>query len=131
MAEIVEARPGELVLRAVPGRHGQDQVELGQGHGVLLALGMLLCEIQAIEPTFYGEYQGEGVLLHGDFGPNNVLLSDRDDSVTLIADWEWSTVGSPLADLAWAELIVRLHHPEHQDCLTALVRGLRPSSAMA
>jgi aminoglycoside phosphotransferase (APT) family kinase protein len=78
---------------------------------------------------FYGDFRGGGVLVHGDFGPNNVLISDHDDSVVLLADWEWSTVGSPLTDLAWAEFIVRMHHPEHVDCVAALFDGYgsRPS----
>jgi aminoglycoside phosphotransferase (APT) family kinase protein len=61
--------------------------------------------------------------VHHDFGPNNVLFAEEDDSIALLADWEWSTVGNPVTDLAWAELIVRMHHAEHQACLPALFDG--------
>ncbi len=86
-------------------------------------------ELQTIEPSFYGAYDGGGVLVHGDFGPNNVLLAEDDDTVVLLADWEWSSIGHPTMDLAWAEFIVRMHHPHHVDCLSALFDGYgqRPS----
>ncbi len=93
------------------------------------ALGLLLRRLQEIAPTFYHEFHGDGVLVHRDFGPNNVLLSEHDDSIALLADWEWSSVGSPIDDLAWAEFIVRMHHPDHLDCLPALfdAYGQRPA----
>jgi hypothetical protein len=122
VATIVESRPGELVFRKVSGNHGQELLDGGEGAVVMFALGRLLRQLQAITPSFYEEFHGEGVLVHGDFGPNNVLLCD-DGSVALLADWEWSTIGNPIDDLAWAEFIVRMHHPGHVSCLPALFDG--------
>lgn len=123
VATIVDSKPGVLVMQKVPGRHGQDRFESGDGEAVLFGIGRLLGEVQAISPVFFGESRGAGVLVHHDFGPNNVLFSDLNESIVLLADWEWSTVGNPITDLAWAEFIVRMHHPEHQRCLPALFDG--------
>ncbi len=42
---------------------------------------------------------GEGTIVHGDFRLDNLLVDDR-DHVTAVPDWEMSTLGDPLADLA-------------------------------
>jgi hypothetical protein len=123
VATIVASRPGALVLARVPGRHGQDRIDRGEGAATMFGLGRLLREVQAVSPGFLGGLMGTGVLVHQDFGPNNVLFAEHDDTVVLLADWEWSTVGDPVTDLAWAECIVRLHHPDHRDCLPALFDG--------
>jgi hypothetical protein len=123
VATIVDSRPGALVLRRVAGRHGQERIDGGDGAAVLFGLGRLLREVQAVRPGFLDEFDGTGVLVHQDFGPNNVLFAEHGETIALLADWEWSTVGSPVTDLAWAEFIVRMHHPDHQQCLEALFAG--------
>lgn len=123
VATIVESQPGALVLAKVRGRHGQDLIDSGEGRIAMFCLGRLLREVQAITPAFYGEFEGMGVLVHRDFGPNNVLLAEHADEIVLLADWEWSTVGGAITDLAWAEFILRMHHPEHLECLAALFHG--------
>ncbi len=125
VATIVDARPGVLVLARVPGRHGQERIDRGEAEAeaVMFGLGRLLREVQAVSPRFCDEFDGAGVLVHQDFGPNNVLFAEHDDSIVLLADWEWSTVGSPVTDLAWAEFILRMHHPEREECLAALFDG--------
>lgn len=42
---------------------------------------------------------GEGTIVHGDFRLDNLLVDD-DDQVTAVLDWEMSTLGDPLTDLA-------------------------------
>lgn len=123
VATIVESQPGVVVLARIPGWHGQDLITAGQGQPVMFCLGRLLREVQAIAPTFYDEFEGTGVLVHGDFGPNNVLLADDADEIVLLADWEWSTAGATVTDLAWAEFILRMHHPDHLECLPDLFDG--------
>lgn len=123
VATIVESRPGVLVLGKVAGRHGQELIDAGEGDAVMFGLGRLLREVQTIRPALLSELHGAGVLVHHDFGPNNVLLAPHDDAIALLADWEWTTVGRPITDLAWAEFIVRMHHPDRQDCLPALFDG--------
>lgn len=90
---------------------------------LLHALGRLLSELQAVRPDFMPSYDGTGVLVHHDFGPNNAVLSPDGVDVRLLADWEWCTVGDHLTDLGWCEFIVRLHHSDRAEALTALWDG--------
>jgi aminoglycoside phosphotransferase (APT) family kinase protein len=55
--------------------------------------------------------------VHGDFGPNNILLNPATLTVTAILDWEWAHPGEALEDLAWGEWIVRSYHGEHVSAL--------------
>jgi aminoglycoside phosphotransferase (APT) family kinase protein len=45
--------------------------------------------------------QGPARVVHGDFGPHNCLVGP-DGTVAAVVDWEISTLGDPLADLAYA-----------------------------
>ena len=45
--------------------------------------------------------QGPGRIVHGDFGVHNCLIGP-DGVVIAVVDWEISTLGDPLADLAYA-----------------------------
>jgi aminoglycoside phosphotransferase (APT) family kinase protein len=67
--------------------------------------------------------------VHGDFGPQNMLFDIEHDRVTGVVDWESAHVGDPVEDLAWAEWLIRMHHPEVVDALDALFVGAqqRPS----
>ena len=56
------------------------------------------------------------MLVHGDYGPQNVLIAD--DHISGLLDWEFAHVGRPIEDLAWTEWIVRMHHPSARDSLT-------------
>jgi thiamine kinase-like enzyme len=69
-----------------------------------------------------GQPMERSVLVHGDFGPQNMLF-DSSDQVTAVVDWEFAHVGHPIEDLAWAEWIVRTHHPHLIDALGALFDG--------
>jgi aminoglycoside phosphotransferase (APT) family kinase protein len=63
------------------------------------------------------------VLVHGDFGPQNTLLDPATFAVTALLDWEFAHMGSPVADLAWCEWIIRAHHPAHRDALAEFFTG--------
>jgi hypothetical protein len=107
----------------MPGRPGQDLIDAGQARGVLGACGATLRRIHAADPVAAGitdSRQPGQVLVHGDYGPNNVLLDPAARHVTAVVDWEWAHAGDPLEDLAWCEWIVRMHHPGH---LSALRHG--------
>ena len=41
----------------------------------------------------------DGVVLHGDYRLDNVIVG-ADDGVAAVLDWEMSTLGDPLADVA-------------------------------
>lgn len=45
--------------------------------------------------------QGPARIVHGDYGLHNVLIGP-DQTVAAVVDWEISTLGDPLADLAYA-----------------------------
>lgn len=40
-------------------------------------------------------------LVHGDYGLYNVIIDPTQPTVLAVLDWEVSTIGDPLADLAW------------------------------
>jgi Ser/Thr protein kinase RdoA (MazF antagonist) len=63
-------------------------------------------------------------LVHGDYGPQNLLLDPTGHEVLLVVDWEFSEVnGNLIRDLAWAEWIVRMHHPTEAQGIDALFAG--------
>lgn len=106
---LVRESDSSLTTRFVTGEHGQDLIEDGRAAEVLAACGRLLQRIQSM-PARSGK-----VLVHGDFGPQNLLMEPE----TLL-DWEWAHLGDPVEDLAWCEWIVRTHHPEHVAALPYL-----------
>jgi hypothetical protein len=68
VSEVVIGRPAEVFVRPVT---------MAEGRQVLGACGHMLQRIHAIDPArVLGGDQGEPgrVLVHGDYGPNNLLL---------------------------------------------------------
>jgi Ser/Thr protein kinase RdoA (MazF antagonist) len=99
-----------VVFAFVPGRQGQDLIDDGQGARVLRATGRTLRRLQADHPR----------LAHGDYGPQNLLFEPERLDVVAVLDWEFAHQGDEVEDLAWAEWIVRMHHPHavvHVDAL--------------
>jgi aminoglycoside phosphotransferase len=118
---VISAGPDWLRTELMPGVHGQDLIADGLAGPVLAACGRMLRRIHAlpVPPGLAGAagvtaaapVGDSAVLVHGDFGPNNVLLDERAQAVTAVLDWEWAQAGDAIEDLAWTEFIVRLHHP--------------------
>lgn len=123
VATVVDSQQGVLTTAYVDGVPGQELIDEVRADAVLFALGRLLVELQSVPPEFLPTYDGTGVLVHHDFGPNNAVLDPAGTTVLLLADWEWCTIGDRLTDLSWCELIVRLHHPEQVAALPALWHG--------
>jgi thiamine kinase-like enzyme len=71
-------------------------------------------QIAATLPSRAGEGQ---VLVHGDYGPQNVLPDPATREITAVLDWEWAHAGDPVEDLAWCEWIVRMRHPRQVSLL--------------
>lgn len=110
-----------LLLKEVVGRHGQDLVDQGHSAAVLRVTGTQLAELQAIAPSVVPDLEGRGeVIVHGDFGPQNILYSFDVTHVAGVVDWEMAHIGSPIEDLAWSEWIIRMHHPDAQNDLPEL-----------
>lgn len=108
-----------LVVAEMPGRHGQDLMEAGRASEVMRLLGALLARLQEIDPVSVDGLTGSGaVIVHGDFGPQNMLV--HAGRISALVDWEFAHVGQRVEDIAWAEWIVRMHHPEHLDAVPDL-----------
>jgi hypothetical protein len=115
-----------LVLSLVPGRHGQDLIGEGHASRVLRLTGETLVALQRLSTETVPGLVGEGsVVVHGDFGPQNMHFDLDADRVTGVLDWESAHIGHPLEDLAWTEWIVRMHHPEATASLDALFEAAR------
>ena len=68
---------------------------------------------------------GAGAVLHGDFRLDNVLLGD-DRTVRAVLDWEMSTLGDPIADLALSLLYAsRIEAPGQPDTAELAARYAR------
>jgi Ser/Thr protein kinase RdoA (MazF antagonist) len=114
----------DLELEEIKGRPGQDLIVEGQAAAVLRSYGELLRRIQSLPPTLISHSPRAGdVIVHGDFGPHNLLFSADGTTVVGILDWEWTHLGGPIEDLAWAEWIVREHHPGSVHHLDRLFEG--------
>jgi aminoglycoside phosphotransferase (APT) family kinase protein len=71
----------------------------------LYRMGVLLKDFQAAYRARTGR-----VRVHGDFGPNNILIGP-DGAIAAVIDWEWSRLGDPITDAAWLEWALRMHYP--------------------
>lgn len=102
----------------VDGAHGQDLIEAGHARQVLAECGNVLRRLHSLDPTVIeAPLRSGSVIVHGDFGPNNVLFADAGRSVVAVLDWEFCHVGPAVDDVAWCEWIVRMHHPAAVDQL--------------
>jgi hypothetical protein len=113
-----------LIVTEIIGRHGQEAITEGHGAAVLGLIGGSLAKLQRLDPSLIPGLGGSGeVIVHGDFGPQNMLFNLDLTAVSGVLDWERAHLGSPIEDLAWAEWIVRTHHPEARDDLPELFAG--------
>jgi aminoglycoside phosphotransferase (APT) family kinase protein len=102
----------ERQIRAMS-RTSENQVAGSVGKvGPLMAMPELLKQFAAHMPL------DRSCVIHGDYKPDNILLSEGDSTpkVLAIVDWELSTIGHPLSDLA------NLCLPYHLGPLGALVK---------
>jgi aminoglycoside phosphotransferase len=113
-----------MTTAKLPGHHGQDLLDEGHGRSVLELVGRTHRRLQQIPVEVLPELPGHGAaLVHGDFGAQNMLFDLDHNEVTAILDWELAQRGDPIQDLAWAEWIVRTHHPTAIRDLDALFDG--------
>jgi tRNA A-37 threonylcarbamoyl transferase component Bud32 len=120
---IADSDGASIVMEFVPGRHGQELIDAGYGRAVMRSTGTVLRELQSVQANLLRSLTGSGpVLVHGDFGPQNMLFDER-QQVTAVLDWEFAHRGNAIEDLAWAEWIVRMHHPAYADVVSELFAG--------
>ncbi|MEU0240822.1 phosphotransferase [Nocardiopsis sp. NPDC006198] len=113
--------------------HAKDLWARGCAEQVMAACGRVLRLVHALDPALLpgpGPLPGQ-VFVHGDFGPNNVLMEPCGGRVAAVLDWEWAHPGAPVEDLAWCEWVVRTYHPGEVGALEAFFAayGLRPAWA--
>lgn len=118
----VDSVAARAAVTFVPGRHGQELIDEGHAAQVLKAAGRTLRRLE----------DGVPGLVHGDYGPQNLLLDPESLEVVAVLDWEFAHDGDRVEDLAWAEWIVRLHHRDAVRYLPALFDeyGGRPDWAL-
>jgi len=106
-----------LRLGFVRGMPGQELLDAGHAEAVLASCGEILGRIHATAVTGLPMNLAGSALVHGDFGPNNLLLDPETFAVTAVVDWEFAHYGDPVEDIAWCEWIVRMHHPDRVNAL--------------
>lgn len=121
---VVDSGNGCLTMGFMAGAHGQELLDAGYGVGVLRACGTMLQRIHQLDArqiavAVPGGMRAGQVLVHGDYGPQNVLFDQATLDITGVVDWEWAHAGDPVEDLAWCEWIVRMHHPGQVSLLSA------------
>lgn len=122
--EVRDDRDGVLYLTEVIGWHGQEALDAGHGASVLRLCGQVRRRLSEIDTALVPGLAGTGdVIVHGDFGPQNMLVNATADEVLAVFDWELCRLGSATEDLAWAEWIVRMHHPAVVPLLGELFAG--------
>ncbi|GAA3631292.1 phosphotransferase [Microlunatus ginsengisoli] len=121
-----------LVVEFVSGRHGQDLMGAGFAREILSGCGRFLRHLHSIDPVPVLGLASRGeVIVHGDFGPNNVLFAEDGFAVSAVLDWEFCHLGAPVEDLAWCEWIVRAHHPQARAELPSLFAAYGRTPAWA
>jgi aminoglycoside phosphotransferase len=134
VAPVLGSSDTSLSLRFMPGVPGQELIEAALAEPVLRACGQMLRRVHAIDPeqAHVGDNrERSAVLVHGDYGPQNILLDAATREVTAVLDWEWAHAGDPVEDLAWCEWIIRMHHGAHVGALGSFfgAYGQRPAWA--
>lgn len=119
---------GQIEVGWMQGVPGQELLER-RPEDVLFSVGRTghqlhqLPRLKADSPAAEAAYPPGVVLVHGDFGPQNMLFDPDSAAVTAVLDWELADRGNFIEDLAWAEWIVRFHHAELTFALPALFEG--------
>jgi hypothetical protein len=123
-------RMDALRLSYVPGLPAMAAIEAGHGSRVLRAMGEAIRAVQRIDPSRFGTAEA-GVVVHGDFAPYNVIVSEDGAEVRAIVDWEAAHVGDSLVDLAWCEWQCQRLFPRHGYALSELFAGFGWSPSRA
>jgi Phosphotransferase enzyme family len=121
--EFDPSTPG-LVVSEIRGHHGQELMDISRPAQVLRLIGNQLSALQSLDLSCVRGLEGMGdVIVHGDFGPQNMMFLLDPIRVSGVLDWELAHIGSAVEDLAWTEWIIRTHHPRALEDLPELFAG--------
>ena len=124
---VLSSESRELRTTEVVGWHGQevlDDPDDRRARSVLRLCGRAPQGAVRDPPATVLGLPGSGeVIVHGDFEPQNMLVSSEGNTALAVFDWEWAHLGAAIEDLAWTEWIVRTHHPHRVPCLDELFAG--------
>src|SRR5438270_3480256 len=74
-----------LYLTEVAGWHAQESLDAGQAEQVLRLCGELRRRLSEVDPATVAGLSGSGaVVVHGDFGPQNLLVDDSAEAVVAV-----------------------------------------------
>ena len=79
------------------------------------------------------EDDGQSALIHGDYRLDNLIMTPTRTRIQAVIDWELSTLGHPLADLAYFCMCLRMPHHEQIRGLAGVERstlGIPPEADM-
>lgn len=122
-----------VTMAEIVGRPGQELMEEGHATLVMQLVGETLRALRGVDTDAVTGIAGDGsVLVHGDFGPQNMLIDPANGGrLVALLDWEFAHLGRPVEDLAWAEWIVRMHHPRHVESIGDLLAHCGESTSWA
>jgi aminoglycoside phosphotransferase (APT) family kinase protein len=101
------ARPDNYVARQLK-RFGQQYTEVATEH--LPAMTALIKWLEEHMPA-----DTAASIVHGDFRLANIMLHPTEPRIVAVLDWELSTLGHPLADLAYTCLCFHMPHNTEPD----------------
>jgi tRNA A-37 threonylcarbamoyl transferase component Bud32 len=122
---LLEHQDGQITMGFVAGLPGQELLTTAPD-AVLHTVGRTARQLQQIDVESGASFSADrpdAVLVHGDFGPHNMIFEASTAEPTAIVDWELTDVGDPIEDIAWAEWVVRFHHADLVHALPALFDG--------
>ncbi|MBO68316.1 MAG: phosphotransferase family protein [Acidiferrobacteraceae bacterium] len=88
------------------------------GNEVMPEVNRLMRELPELIPSD----DGNSCLIHGDYRIDNIIFHTRKPKILAIIDWELSTLGHPLADLAYFCMCLRMQPTDHISGLSGLNR---------
>ena len=114
-------RPGDYFARQIHRWTGQLRASSFADDALLLALSERLAALQPPD-------DGLSSIAHGDFRLGNMLIHPTEPRVIAVLDWELSTIGHPLADLAFAAMPFHTSPDEYGGILGARTEGIPSES---
>ena len=111
-------REGSYIARQI--RRWSGQYEASRS-GTIPAMDRLLAWLPDHIPD-----DDETTIVHGDYRPGNLILHPHEPRIAAVLDWELSTLGHPLSDLAHNCLAFSIPRGETRACRVSAVPTSRP-----